>query len=94
MPINVTVAYALPDVQYDEPLRLESGATVADALAAIAGQVPFKDLDLSKAAVGIFNQLVKDRAVVLQNGDRIEIYRELELDPMAARQQRAGLRRN
>ncbi len=91
--INITVAYALPDVQYDEPLELESGATVADALAAIAQQPPFNELDLSEAPVGVFNRLVKDRSQALHDGDRVEIYRQLELDPMTARQQRAAVRR-
>jgi len=92
MPINITVAYALPDVQYDESLTLESGATVGDALAAIAHQPPFSELDLSAAPVGVFNRLVKDRSLKLHDGDRVEIYRELELDPMTARQQRAAVR--
>jgi len=91
--INITVAYALPDVQYDEPVQLESGATVNDALAAVAGQSPFSDIDLENAPVGVFNRLVKDRSQGLRDGDRVEIYRQLELDPMAARKQRAALRR-
>lgn len=94
MPINITVAYALPDVQYDEPLTLDSGATVADALAAIANQRPFSDLDLSDAPVGVFNRLVKDRSQALHDGDRVEVYRQLEVDPMTARQQRAAVRRS
>jgi len=93
LPINITVAYALPDVQYDEALTLESGATVADALLAIAGQAPFSGLDLRDAPVGVFNRLVKDRSQALHDGDRVEIYRPLEVDPMTARQQRAAVRR-
>jgi len=87
--MNITVAYALPDVQFDEPLQLESGATIADALALIAQQPPFSELDLQHAPIGVFNRLIKDRAHVLREGDRVEIYRELEVDPMTARQQRA-----
>lgn len=90
MAINITVAYALPDVQYDESLELESGATVDDALAAIADKPPFSALDLEHAPVGVFNRLVKNRTQALHDGDRVEIYRPLEVDPMTARQQRAA----
>ena len=90
MAINITVAYALPEVQYDEPLQLESGARVSDALAAIAQLPPFANLNLAEAPIGVFNQLVKDRSQVLREGDRVEIYRELSLDPMTARKARAA----
>ena len=91
--MKVTVAYALPDVQFDEPLELPEGSSVADALAAVAGQPPFSELDLAAMPVGVFNQVVSDRSQMLNEGDRIEIYRPLELDPMTARQQRAELQR-
>lgn len=88
--IAVTVAYALPDVQFDEPVQLPDGASVADALAAVANQEPFAGLNLATLPVGVFNQLVSDRSQLLAEGDRVEIYRELEIDPMTARHQRAA----
>lgn len=88
--MNITVAYALPDVQFDEPVVLPSGASVADALAAVAQQAPFDALDLDAVPVGVFNEVVNDRSYVLREGDRVEIYRPLEIDPMTARQQRAA----
>jgi len=88
--VNITVAYALPDVQFDEPVVLPDGASVADALAAVAQQAPFCDLDLPSVPVGVFNAVVSDRSQVLLEGDRVEIYRPLQIDPMTARQQRAA----
>jgi len=88
--VNITVAYALPDVQFDEPVVLPDGASVADALAAVADQAPFSRLDLKAMPVGVFNEVVSDRSRVLREGDRVEIYRPLEIDPMTARQQRAA----
>ena len=88
--IAVTVAYALPDLQFDEPVELPDGASVADALAAVANQEPFAGLNLAALPVGVFNQLVSDRSQLLTDGDRVEIYRELDIDPMTARQQRAA----
>ena len=90
--MQVSVAYALPDVQFDEAIELPDGATVADALAAVANQPPFDALDLEAASVGVFNRLVKNRRQPLTEGDRVEIYRPLEIDPMTARSQRAALR--
>ncbi len=88
--MNITVAYALPDVQFDEPVVLPEGASVADALAAVAQQPPFNGLDLASVPVGVFNAVVSDRSQVLREGDRVEIYRPLEIDPMRARQLRAA----
>ena len=85
--MKITVAYALPDVQFDEPVELPADSTVADALAAVAELEPFAVLDLAALPVGVFNQLVSDRSQVLMEGDRVEIYRPLEIDPMTARQQ-------
>ncbi len=86
----VSVAYALPDVQFDVPVELADGATVADALDAVRELEPFAGLDLAAVPVGVFNQVVKDRGQVLHSGDRVEIYRPLVVDPMAARRQRAA----
>lgn len=88
--MRVSVAYALPDVQFDVPIELAEGATVADALDAVSDREPFAGLDLANVPVGVFNQVVKDREQVLQEGDRVEIYRPLAVDPMAARRQRAA----
>ncbi len=91
--IQVTVAYALPEAQFDVPLELPLGATVADALAAVADQAPFAELDLRTCPVGVFAEPVEDRSRALTPGDRVEIYRELLLDPMAARRERAAAQR-
>ncbi|MGE0582443.1 MAG: RnfH family protein [Steroidobacteraceae bacterium] len=89
-----TVAYALPDMQWLWPLELPPGATVADAIAAarlLAADGP--DIPWDNAAVGIFGA-VCDRARVVAEGDRIEIYRPLTVDPRAARRERvAGAKR-
>lgn len=93
MGITIHVAYALPDVQFEEEVGLNEGACVADALAAVADIEPFSTLDLSVLPVGVFNQVVKDRSRKLRDGDRVEIYRELLIDPMTARQQRAKVQK-
>ncbi len=85
-----TVAYALPDAQWLWPLELPCDATVAEALAAarrLADGAP--EIAWESAAVGIFG-VVCAREFVFADGDRIEIYRPLAVDPRAARRERAA----
>ena len=60
-------------------LDLPAGATVRDALAA-AG--------IDAQRVGIFGKRVSSDAR-LADGDRVEVYRPLKIDPKQARRQRA-----
>jgi len=87
--IQVEVVYALRSRQYLERLELPAGATVADALQAVAGRPPFDALDLDAMPVGVFGDRV-ERDRVLTNGDRVELYRPLEIDPREARRRRAA----
>jgi uncharacterized protein len=70
---------AYPDGAQARSLNLPAGATVRDALAASG---------LEAHACGIFGKRVAlDRK--LAEGDRVEIYRPLALDPKEARRWRA-----
>lgn len=90
-----TVAYALPHAQWLWPLELPREATVADALRAVrsavassgaAGQL---EIDWDGATVGIHGAVCA-RDLRFADGDRIEIYRPLGLDPRAARRARVA----
>ncbi|MEB1082850.1 RnfH family protein [Citrobacter portucalensis] len=86
--IVVEVAYALPEKQYLQRVTLQQGATVEEAIRA-SGLLELRtDIDLSKNKVGIYSRPVK-LAEVLQDGDRVEIYRPLIADPKELRRQRA-----
>ena len=86
--IVVEVAYALPEKQYIQRVTLQQGATVEEAIRA-SGLLELRtDIDLSKNKVGIYSRPVK-LADVLQDGDRVEIYRPLIADPKELRRQRA-----
>ncbi|MFU8813800.1 MAG: RnfH family protein [Pseudomonadales bacterium] len=92
--LTVDVAYALPQQQTVVRVQLLAGATVADALAAVAGRSPFAELDLATLPVGVFGDRC-ERERPLNHGDRVEIYRPLHIDPRDARRARAaGDRRN
>lgn len=91
--IRVEVAYALPERQILIPLEVPEGCTVLEALlrSEIAEQVD--GLDVERAAIGIFGRRVEDpRRQMLANGDRVEIYRPLSVDPMESRRRRAKAR--
>jgi len=75
------VVYALAERVEVVALELAAGATVADALRACG-------FTHKAGAVGIFGKRV-DAGTVLTDGDRIEIYRALRLDPKEARRRRA-----
>ena len=87
--MKVEIAYALPTIQTVHQVDLASGATVADALRAVSEIAAFADVVSDENPVGIFGaRVAHDR--VLREGDRVEIYRALAMDPKQARRLRAG----
>ncbi|CTV97351.1 RnfH family protein [Escherichia albertii] len=86
--ITVEVAYALPERQYLQRVKLQEGATVEEAIRA-SGLLELRtDIDLAKNKVGIYSRPAKLSDIV-HDGDRVEIYRPLIADPKELRRQRA-----
>jgi len=86
--ITVEVAYALPEKQYLQRVKLDEGVTVEEAIRASGLLELRSDIDLTKNKVGIYSRPVKLSDVV-SDGDRVEIYRPLIADPKELRRQRA-----
>lgn len=86
--ITVSVVYALPERATEIELELPAGATVAEAITRSRIEERHPEVDLARAAVGLFGRRVR-RDVVLADGDRVEIYRPLLADPNEARRRRA-----
>jgi putative ubiquitin-RnfH superfamily antitoxin RatB of RatAB toxin-antitoxin module len=86
MAIRVEVVYALPGVEDAVSVSLAAGATVGDALDASRVAQRHPGIDLTR--LGIHGKAVKAETPV-SDGDRVEIYRRLALDPKEARRQRA-----
>ncbi|XBS68834.1 RnfH family protein [Acerihabitans sp. KWT182] len=86
--IRVEVVYALPERQYRYPLTLPEGSTLHQAIIASDILALRPEIDLDKNKVGIFSRpaALED---VLRDGDRVEIYRPLLMDPKELRRQRA-----
>jgi len=87
-PLRCEVAYALPGRQSVVEVTLAEGATVADAVTASGLLATYPELDRERLVLGIFGALVAPERV-LQDGDRVEIYRALQVDPRTARRERA-----
>jgi putative ubiquitin-RnfH superfamily antitoxin RatB of RatAB toxin-antitoxin module len=85
MALRIEVAYALPERASVVELRLPDGATVRDAVLASGLQV-----DLGR--LGIFGKAVRPETR-LTDGDRVEVYRPLLIDPKEARRRRARRKR-
>lgn len=64
------------------------GASIADVLQLAAARPEFAGIDVLSSTVGIFGRIaLLDR--LLEDGDRVEIYRPLAVDPKEARRSRA-----
>ncbi|HLU06551.1 MAG TPA: RnfH family protein [Woeseiaceae bacterium] len=83
-PLSIEVVFALPERQKLVTVTVEDDATVEDAIARSSLADAFPDWNLADCAVGIWGRLV-ERNQKLRSGDRVEIYRPLEIDPREAR---------
>jgi putative ubiquitin-RnfH superfamily antitoxin RatB of RatAB toxin-antitoxin module len=86
--IRVEVVCAWPERCWRIELELPEGSRVDDALAASAWRARVVDAEAG-VKVGIYGKVVAG-SQVLQDGDRIELYRPLRADPKEARRRRAA----
>lgn len=83
----IEVVYALADDAFRVTVTVDPGATVLAAIQASGLLASHPDIDLTRQSVGIFARRVRlDQPVF--DGDRIEVYRPLELAPDEARRRR------
>ncbi len=85
--MKVFVVYSFPQASTFLELELEEGATVAVALGRCGYSEELNDLPLPDMPVGVFGRVVS-KETVLNDGDRVEIYRPLLADPKEARRRR------
>lgn len=85
---HVEVVFAGEAGVIKKPLQVEPGATVADAvrMSGIAANLGVNAIDAAR--VGVFGRVVRS-TTPLRDGDRVEIYRPLKIDPKEARRRRA-----
>ena len=86
--VRVTVAYSPgPRAVLEWEVDLAAGQTLRAAVAASGLAASCPDLDLDAATVGVWGRR-SDWAQLLRDGDRVEVYRPLAVDPKVARRER------
>ena len=86
--MRIEVVYALSDQQELIELSVDAGTSVETAIRLSGITERFAGLDVSACTVGVWGRVVAP-ATILKDGDRVEIYRPLELDPREARRRLA-----
>jgi putative ubiquitin-RnfH superfamily antitoxin RatB of RatAB toxin-antitoxin module len=84
--MEVEVVYALPEGADAVRLKLRAGATAADALRMSGILERHPEIDPGK--LGVYGKVVAPETP-LAEGDRVEVYRALVIDPKEARRRRA-----
>lgn len=86
----VEVAYARPDKQEIVPVKVPEGATAMEAVRLSGIVAIFPEIDAEAIDMGVFGKSIKSPAShQLREGDRVELYRPLQIDPKQARLNRA-----
>jgi len=86
--IEVEVVFALPEKQSLVSLRVADGTSVAEVVAKSGLLEALSEHSLAEITLGVWGREVEKNRLV-KAGDRIEIYRPLQLDPREARRQLA-----
>jgi putative ubiquitin-RnfH superfamily antitoxin RatB of RatAB toxin-antitoxin module len=90
---RVEVVYATPSRQEVIEIAARPGATIEQVIHESGLLERFPEIDLARNRVGIFGEIACLRDPV-RDGDRVEIYRLLLVDPKEARRRRAVRRTN
>ena len=86
--LSIDVIYARPEGQDIARVALEVGARAIDALRESGLCLRYPEIDPCGTALGIFGHRVSPDTL-LRDGDRVEIYRPLRVDPKEARRAKA-----
>ena len=89
--IAIEVSYAVPGAQRVLRLLVPPGCTARRAILLSCIDALFPEIDAASCPLGVFGTAVADECR-LEDGDRLEVYRPLENDPMEARRLGASRR--
>lgn len=87
--MRVEIVFALPGRQELLEVDVAEGATVADVIAGSDLSQCFPGQDFAALQAGIWGKVVA-RDQLVREGDRVELYRPLEIDPKEARRLKVG----
>ncbi len=91
--LGVEVVFARPEIQQIIPVQVPRGATIRATIERSRILERYAEIDLAVNRVGIFGSL-RDLGDTVQDGDRVEIYRPLQVDPKEARRRKAAAARD
>lgn len=86
---TATVVYGYPHKQTIIPITVPIGATAIQAIEQSGILAIWPEINLDTLSIGIFSKKVKPETLV-KDGDQIELYRPLKIDPKEARKLRAS----
>ena len=88
--MKISVSYAHPEKPAWMRLDVDEGCTLRAAIERSGILARYEDIDLERNKVGIFGK-IKALDTVLAEGDRVEIYQPIVIDPKTApRRKRTG----
>ena len=88
--MRVEVAYARPDKQQILEISVPEGTTALEAVRLSGITSVFPEIEPESINMGVFGKVIKSPdSHALQEGDRVELYRPLKIDPKQARLNRA-----
>lgn len=90
--LRATVVYCARGRQWIVGVEVPAGSTLRDAVVASGLPQHVPGLDPAALDLGVFNDL-REPDEPVRDGDRIEVYRPLAIDPKEARRIRAEIRR-
>ena len=85
--MNVGVCYAEADRQSWLRLEVPDNSTIEQTIQLSGLLASYPEIDLNQQKVGIFGKLAKLDTIV-QEGDRVEIYRPITVDPKMVQRRR------
>lgn len=89
--LRIEVAYALPEKQKILSVCVPAGTTYRQAVKLSRIQEEFPGEAMMEAPLGVFGKKVASpETATVKDGERIEIYRPLLIDPKQARANRAA----
>jgi putative ubiquitin-RnfH superfamily antitoxin RatB of RatAB toxin-antitoxin module len=93
--LNVEVAYARPDRQEVLSVKVPEGTSMREAVVLSGILDIFPEIEPDTIDMGIFGKFIKNPGThELREGDRVELYRPLKIDPKQARLNRARKKAN
>lgn len=87
--MRVEVVFALAERQELLVVEVPDGSTVGETIENSRLARQFPEIDMGDLQAGVWGRPV-ERDHIVREGDRVELYRSLEMDPRDARRLKAG----